>query len=410
MTTFPPNRFLSRLVCGLLACASVGGAAKPWTLPHYASATDTPYSVQVKTGIVYGLGATEVHGDKELLMDAYVPIGPGLSNSRKAAIVFMHPGSFRKGGRASMADACMYLARLGVVAFTIDYRMEPDSPLVEISAWQQANIESLLPPTKPRSESLVRAATAAFIDTKAALRYVHAHAEEIGIDTANIFLGGGSAGAVAALVAGVTPSDVYVSDSLGKAIRPENHPEASMSVRGIVNWSGGLYAELRHLGAEDPPIMNYHGDLDEIVDLEEAIRIVNRCELVGLDGCELHRSRDSAHLPDDGAPAGDFHSVTTSFVMRNIVSPQVGTAGVSIPSDRPRWTKGGDGSLVLAGLPESVRTLECVGLDGRSTAVDVFERGGVWAIRPESVNRQAMVVRVRLANGATRSWLVPPVR
>jgi hypothetical protein len=51
-----------------------------------------------------------------------------------------------------------------------------------------------------------------------------------------------------------------------------------------------------------------------------------------------------------------------------------------------------------------------VGLDGRSTAVDVFERGGVWAIRPESVNRQAMVVRVRLASGATLSWLVPSVR
>lgn len=410
MTTFPPNRFLSRIACGLLASADIGGAAKPWTLPHYASATDTPYSVHLKTKIVYGLGATEVHGDKELLMDAYVPTGPGLSNSRKGAIVFMHPGSFRKGGRASMVDACMYLARLGVVAFTIDYRMEPDSPMVEISAWQQANIESLLPPTKPRSESLLRAATAAFIDTKAALRYVHAHAAEIGIDTANIFLGGGSAGAVAALTAGVTPSDLYVSDVIGAPIRPENHPEASMSVRGIVNWSGGLYAELRHLGAEDAPIMNYHGDLDGIVYLEEAIRIANRCEQVGLDSCELHRARDSAHLPDAGAPAGDFHSVMTSFVMRNIVSPQVGTAGVPGISDRPRWTLGPNGSLVLAGLPESVRRLECVGLDGRSFAMEGSGRGGVWTIRPEAGLSQGVVVRAGLADGQVRSWIVPIVR
>lgn len=409
MTTFPPNRFLSRLACGLLAGVGAAQAAKPWTLPHYASATDTPYTVRVDSGIVYGLGATKEHGDKKLLMDAYFPEGPGLANSAKAAIIFMHPGSFKKGDRTKMDDHCQNLARQGVVAFTIDYRLEPDSPLVEIPAWQLANPESMLPPQKNGSETLLRAANAAFIDTKTALRYVHRFAVKLGVDTANIFLGGGSAGAVAALTAGVTPSDVYVSDSMGKPVRPENHPKASMSVRGIVDWSGGLYGELPNLGPGDPPIMIYHGDEDTVVVVDEAIRIANRCDLVGLD-CEFHRAPEGEHLPWYGAPTGRLLPVTSSFVMRHIVSPQVGTASVSGSSDRLRWTKGADGSLVLAGLPESVRTLECVGLDGRSTAVDVFERGGVWAIRPESVNRQAMVVRVRLASGATLSWLVPSVR
>jgi hypothetical protein len=281
---------------------------------------------------------------------------------------------------------------------------------VEVPAWQLNTPDSLLPPLRGDSDLFLRAVNAAYIDTKAALRYVHAHAVELGIDTGNIFLGGGSAGAVAALTAGVTPSDLYVSDVIGAPIRPENHPEASMSVRGIVNWSGGLYAELRHLGAEDPPIMNYHGDLDEIVYLEEAIRIVNRCELVGLDGCELHRSRDSAHLPDDGAPAGNFHSVMTNFVMRHIVSHQPGTAGLTRSFDRPRWTMGPNGSLVLSGLPESVRKLECVGLDGRAVAVDVSDRNGVWTMRPDAGFSQGVVVRARMANGEARTWLVPMFR
>jgi acetyl esterase/lipase len=409
MKILATTRLLSRLACGLLACVGIGWSAKPWTLPHYASATDTPYSIRVDSGIVYGLGATKEHGDKRLLMDAYFPEGPGLANYAKAAIIFMHPGSFTKGDRTKMDEHCRNLARQGVVAFTIDYRMQPDSPLVEVPAWQLENPESMLPPQKDGSEALLRAANAAFIDTKTALRYVHRFAFRLGVDTANIFLGGGSAGAVAALIAGVTPSDFYVSDSIGKPIRSENHPKASMSVRGIVDWSGGLYGELPNLGAGDPPIMIYHGDDDTVVVVEEAIRIANRCDSMGLD-CEFHRAPDGKHLPWYGAPAGRLLPVTSSFVMRHIVSLQPGTAGLTRSFDRPRWTKGPNGSLVLSGLPESVRKIECVGLDGRAVATDVSDRNGVWTIRPDAGFSQGVVVRARMANGEARTWLVPMFR
>lgn len=409
MTNFATIPLRIRLLCGILACASTGWSAKPWTLPRYASAIDTPYSVRVDSAIVYGLGATEVHGDMELLMDAYVPVGPGLSESAKAAILFMHPGSFKKGDRTRMADHCEHLARQGVVAFTIDYRLLPDSPMVEVPAWQLANPESMLPPQKQGSEMLLRAANAAFIDTKTALRYVHAHAKELGVDTANIFLGGGSAGAVAALTAGVTPWDLYVSDSIGKPIRPENHPEASMTVRGIVDWSGGLYGELPNLGPEDPPIMIYHGDKDTVVVVDEAIRIVERCDSVGLE-CEFHRAPDGAHLPWYGAPTGNLLPVMSSFVMRHIAPSQTGTIGVSRPSTPLRLTKVADGSLVLSGLSESVRHLECVALDGRSIASAVSSHDGTWTIRPNVGTSQGAVVRARMADGSARSWLAPMIR
>ena len=84
-----------------------------------ALATQQPaeHDFEVKNDIVY----SEV-GDRELLLDAYLPKKSDLS----PAVLVVHGGAWRSGNRKQLRSYAESLTKAGFVCFAIDYRLAPD--------------------------------------------------------------------------------------------------------------------------------------------------------------------------------------------------------------------------------------------------------------------------------------------
>ena len=80
------------------------------------AATADDHDVEVRTKIVY----SKV-GDRELLLDAYVPKAEG----NYPAVVVIHGGAWRSGNRFQLAMYARSLAKMGMTCFAIDYRLAP---------------------------------------------------------------------------------------------------------------------------------------------------------------------------------------------------------------------------------------------------------------------------------------------
>ncbi len=113
-------------------------------------------------------------GGRDLHCDVYTPedlVRPA------PAVLMLYGGGWRMGERGRMRDASLTLARHGFVCVAGEYRLTPESP------WP-AHIH----------------------DVKAAIRWMRANADELGIDATKIAVQGHSAGAHLALLAAGTPN------------------------------------------------------------------------------------------------------------------------------------------------------------------------------------------------------------
>src|SRR4051794_27058144 len=120
--------------------------------------------VRIERDLRYGPHAAQV-------LDAFVPVGR--SQGRRAAVVLIHGGGWREGEKEHYRKAGTQLARRGLVAFSIDYRLAPGARF-----------------------------PAAVDDTFAAVRWIRAHARRFGIDPRRLgALGGSAGGNLAALLA-----------------------------------------------------------------------------------------------------------------------------------------------------------------------------------------------------------------
>lgn len=366
-------------------------AVVPWNLPGYASSTDTPYAVDVHKGIAYAKGRT-ILGDKDLLLDAYLPTK--LAGKSKAGILIIHGGSFLTGSRNDMASLCQSFARKGVAAFSMDYRMQGDTPAVSLPAQYPA---------------IVRSMQAAYIDAKAAIRFLRAHAGEYGLDTSEIFIGGASAGAITALVAAATPSDMYVSDTAGKPIRPDNNPGQTMRVRAVVDWCGAMYNDLSQLDAKDPPIVVYHGEADPTVAYSYATDIQARCKTVGLE-CEFHSVPGGGHCPLAGSADGDFLPVATSFVMRHIAAAPV-SVRVAGHVGSLHWGRQGTSSFWIEGPPERLRQAKLFDAKGRQIPVQsMVQSPDGWTVEFASRTPGLLFLKVQDEHGTSKTVTIPNLR
>ncbi len=118
------------------------------------------------------------------------------------AVVCIHGGGFRAGHRDGYNGLCLKLAERGYVAVTVSYRLAPKYPF-----------------------------PAAVHDTKAAIRWLRAHAKEYKIDSQRIGTTGGSAGGHLAQFLGVT-SGVAMFEGEG------GHSDQSSAVACVVNVYG----------------------------------------------------------------------------------------------------------------------------------------------------------------------------
>jgi len=218
-----------------------------------------------KPNIEYG-----VVGGKSLRLDAYLPVGRGTVGKVPAgavpagrgpapAVVLVHGGGFTGGAKGGYTgELARYLADRGYAAFDIDYRLMGD-----------------LGP----GATLPRAIRAAQEDLNRAVEHVAAESKSYAIDPERLAVGGGSAGAITALMA-----------TYGE-FRLTRRPKAVVSL-----W-GGMYGQEKAIKAGDPPVLLVHGTADRTVPFAQSESIATAARKVRIDSVLLRIENGGHTLP-----------------------------------------------------------------------------------------------------------------
>lgn len=195
-------------------------------------------------------------GGRRLRLDVYVPEGDTPPGGRPALLA-IHGGGWRGGGKGDYGRTLAPLARRGLVVVAVDYRLSrPGAP-----SWP-GNLD----------------------DVREALRWVRRHAADYGIDPDRVAAIGASAGAHLALLLGTTPGPG--ADPQPRALRAlidfygptdlRTHFDERTAANGSIGLMlGGTPAEvparyedaspLRHVAPGLPPVLIVHGTDDALV-------------------------------------------------------------------------------------------------------------------------------------------------
>ena len=135
--------------------------------------------VKANTGITYAQNKNIYNKVQDLQADIYSPAND--TEAKRPIVILLHGGGFMHGSRKDdyIVKVCKQFAQRGYVTASISYRL---------------GVENMYNPIS-YGEAVYRSVQ----DAKAAVRYFRANAEKYGIDAEKIFIGGGSAGAIAAL-------------------------------------------------------------------------------------------------------------------------------------------------------------------------------------------------------------------
>lgn len=211
-----------------------------------------------KTTLPYAPATSHLGQPVTLSMDVYEPEGD--TASRRPVVVLEHGGSFVFGNKSDMAQWCELLAKRGYVAASIQYRLFPVFPL-----------------GIPDSTKIMDTAVKAVGDMKAAVRYFREDAATANLfraDPDHIYVGGYSAGAVAALHATYLDETDNIPPFMQTIIANNGGFEGnsgsasnktySSRIGAVVNMSGGLYRR-GWINDGEPPMVGIHGTADGTV-------------------------------------------------------------------------------------------------------------------------------------------------
>ena len=222
---------------------------------------EPPPGVALQEDLVFGTG-----GGHPLRLDLARPFG---TDSARPAVVFIHGGGWKSADRTNGRPLILLLASHGFVAVSIDYRLS-----------DQAGFPAQLE------------------DAKCAVRFLRAHAEELGVDPARIGAAGGSAGGHLAALVGLVPADAglegeggweaessrvrAVADLYGisdvAVMLEENLASdcAQKLMRGTPEEKPELYrlaSPLAWVKPGAPPFYLTHGDCDDVVPLSHSEKL-----------------------------------------------------------------------------------------------------------------------------------------
>jgi len=215
----------------------------------YASVDSTQPAFRLSDVAFLGVGRKEK-------LDLYFPMGSFRTD--RPAVVFIHGGGFTGGDKAEYRSASVSadLCRAGYVVVSCNYVLGPkDKPGV----WPQ-NIA----------------------DCRDAVRWVRAHAKELGVNPDKIAVAGGSAGGYLALMVGL--SDEKTGPGGDAAAKHSAKVAAVIDMYGVVNFSkhgkgdvpGVPSAEQKaylpefQCDPQDPPVLILHGTADTTVDIAQS--------------------------------------------------------------------------------------------------------------------------------------------
>lgn len=191
----------------------------------------------------------------DLKMDIYLPAGDTLA--RRPCLMMAFGGAFLIGAKEDedVRSVCDSFARKGYVAASINYRLGLNTAInssAERAVWRGAQ------------------------DWSAAIRFLKEKADDYGIDTNMIFIGGASAGSFGALHSQYAadaqrPASTYSqglpfpAPDLGCKDCSGNNYAHSSAVRAIVNCWGAL-GDSSWIDTQDSvPMISFHGDVDVVV-------------------------------------------------------------------------------------------------------------------------------------------------
>jgi acetyl esterase/lipase len=236
---------------------------------------------------VFGTG-----GGRDLHCDVFVPPD---APARARGLLLVHGGAWVVGDKSQLRGYGFLLGREGTVCVASEYRLAKESQ------WP-----------------------AQIHDVKAAIRWMRANADELGIDPERIAVCGASSGAHLALMAAGT-ADVPELEGDGGNSGTSSQVAAAVSFYGPTRLEPGgemlkdSVAQLlgsdpganvfeqaspaAHVSADYPPTMLMHSNQDELVPREQSITFAETLNALGVP-VELHLFDNVPHMFDGSKRLG----------------------------------------------------------------------------------------------------------
>jgi acetyl esterase/lipase len=297
------RRVFAKTTGALFAVPAFAGFPAPLAL---AAQAPNNGDLRVDKDIVFGKG-----GDIDLLLDVYHP--PQGVTPKRMAIIHLFGGGFSTGSKNAgyIVNDVRALGKLGYTNVSANYRLTS---------------QGLWP--------------AQIHDTKAAIRWVRANAEKIGVDADKIAIAGYSAGGMLSLLAAGTNGMAEFEGNGGNTGVSSNvqasigvYPLASTGIAGAL-FPTNVSAEERtkmieaaspakYIGKSFAPTIFIHGTADTTVPLSSSIDFFTKLTAAGVP-TSITTIQGAAHAFDNNAlDAVEVmaHSIDL-FVDRLIVNPK----------------------------------------------------------------------------------------
>jgi acetyl esterase/lipase len=241
--------------------------------------------VRVEEQVVFGTG-----GGRDLHCDVF---HPPVEGTGRPAVLLVHGGAWMHGDRTQLRGYGILLARYGIVCVASEYRLSGEAQ------WP-----------------------AQIHDVKAALRWLRANAERLGVDATRIIVSGNSAGAHLALMLAGLPSGEQDGDGGNPGVptdvaaviaiypptelRRGRHLDDPISLLLGPDANRELEAAaspIKYVHPGYPPTMLVHGNADEIVPVEASFAMYHALVEAGAP-VELHVFDGEAHAFDTNPALG----------------------------------------------------------------------------------------------------------
>jgi acetyl esterase len=306
----------SRITPSLVLVASavllqiaVSGAES--TAPRTAAGKNTTKTAAIRyvDGLIPSLAANKVVtykrvGDRELKLHLFLPPG-WKATDRRPAFVTIHGGGWTGGTPSRMYPFAAHFATRGMVGISVEYRLLNAAAGVTVFDCVQ--------------------------DGRSAVRYVRAHAAELGVDPAKITANGGSAGAHVAVAAAMftqfdDPREEQTVSAAPNAL-VLYYPVIDTSPEGYGNAKiGERWKELspaHNVRPGLPPTLVFHGTGDTTTPFKGAQKFHEEMRKAG-NGCELVVNEGGVHgyLLIERAIYEDTLAKTEAFLKQHGMFPR----------------------------------------------------------------------------------------
>lgn len=245
--------------------------------------------IDAKDSIIHVQEVYKTIDTLELKVDIFYS-GETMKKSNNTAIVFFHGGGWAYGKPDEFFTTCERYAKMGLVCFSVDYRLSIDNGIVPHKTISP--IECLM-------------------DAKSAMRWVRKNAEKFHIDKNKLVASGQSAGGHLAISTALINKFDEQSDDLNISCVPNAVMLFSAAVNTIEQWIDRLLADRRdqiwnlspahNLTANLPPMLHFHGTEDQMVPFWSVSYFEEETQKLG-NYFELHTYKGRGHYLGDGNP------------------------------------------------------------------------------------------------------------